>query len=604
MYVWANEDRDEVYRDEIIIYVPSDDRLLSWRRINTTYRDRDEVEYSIRRDRRYDHAVLAYLPASSMEEYRLQEWLNRRLASLRQELSPEAPEETYRREYVGRFADPRDQVQINPPPTRFYLDALGRWMPCTTNQRPDYVCDSGEVTEQDRSAMALLRVDLLEERVGIRTTAVDQDITRSPQSQRDRLIEEYNRIQPEARGLRGRSFFDTIIDEVAPSPIDNFMAPFIERMGQHLISSINNTTSSVGEEGDTMQAEKVVPTSMNKPLVDKGKIMASLIGVRLTNDDIKHMSTLATQTEINQYIIAKKGAPRTPKQLTEEQRKLIARAYSVENSAEYKAKVKSLASTNANIDGLNRSLSEQYTKLYKLQDEIDNMLANMTINKDLTKEVETLLADGYWELMEIDDEAITFSTDKVYCQHPDIKPMNVLMGTFMVSFYWADGHVDVHPLADNLVIDGYRHPHVNGSGSVCWGTGRDAYEAARKTAKLSTIFKIVRSILQDYNPGSPYRKLIQFDLLRNKNKYESMKKVFSPSRDTKPLAWVIVKYSDEYVEHRGSPTHGDIYKYQIFARYYEGTDQRCDENIYIKDPTHMDGWRPVSRSAIAEWSDT
>lgn len=597
MYVWANEDRDEVYRGEIIIYVPSDERLLSWRRINTAYRDRDEAEYHMRGDRRYDHAVLAYRPASSMEEYRLREWLDRRLASLRHELSPEAPE--YTREYVGTF------------PAQYYrLDEQGRWHPCNRYEH-DFERHARYDEDTVRRQMQDVRARLLEQRAthqgSVRTPvtpAVAQDITRSPQAQREQMIEEYNRIQQEARGLRGRSFFDTIIDEVAPSPIDNFMAPFIERMGQHIISSINNTTSSVGEEGDTMQAEKVVPTSMNKPLVDKGKIMASLIGVRLTNDDIKHMSTLATQTEINQYIIAKKGAPRTPKQLTEEQRKLIARAYSVENSAEYKAKVKSLASTNANIDQFNRSLSEQYTKLYKLQDEIDNMLANMTINKDLTKEVETLLADGYWELMEIDEEAITFSTDKVYCQHPDIKPMNVLMGTFMVSFYWADGHVDVHPLADNLVIDGYRHPHVNGSGSVCWGTGRDAYEAARKTAKLSVIFKIVRSILQDYNPGSPYRKLIQFDLLRNKNKYESMKKVFSPSRDTKPLAWVIGKYSDEYVEHRGSPTHGDTYKYQIFARYYEGTDQRCDENIYIKDPTHMDGWRPVSRSAIAEWSDT
>ncbi len=599
-YMWANEPRDSITR-RVRIYrlqrTNTSGFYNSWTLYTTVETAEEAREFCIA-IMMEPTAVLAYEPSDGQEQYRLEEWLTRRLATINSEVvTPESPE--YTREFTGRFADPREQRQ-QVPRIRwdYHLTQHGTWVAASEG---DAVHFRGYYppTDEEQERMDSTRRTILEQRA---RTHSPLDYSRD----QARLINEYNTLQSESRGLRGRSFFDTIVDEVAVSPMDNFMRPFVDRLADVVAQQFNNETnpSSVGEEGDTMQAEKVAPSGANKPLVDKGKIMASLIGVRLTNDDITHMNTLQSQSEINQYIIAKKGAPRSPKQLTEEQRKLIARAYSVENSPEYKAKVKSLVSTNVNIEGLNRSLSEQYTKLYRLQDEIDNMLANMTMNKDLTKEVETLLADGYWDLMEIDDEAITFSTDKVYCQHPDIKPMNVLMGTFMVSFYWHDGSVDVHPLADNLVIDGYRHPHVNGSGSVCWGTGRDAYEAARKTAKLSTIFKIVRSILSDYNPGSPYRKLIQFDLLRNKTKYESMKKVFQPARDTKPLAWVIGKYSDEYIEHKVLPSHGDTYKYQIFARYYEGTDQRCDENIYIKDASHMDGWRPITRSAIAQWSDT
>ncbi|MEX0866289.1 MAG: hypothetical protein WD030_02955 [Pirellulales bacterium] len=67
--------------------------------------------------------------------------------------------------------------------------------------------------------------------------------------------------------------------------------------------------------------------------------------------------------------------------------------------------------------------------------------------------------------------------------------------------------LDPHPAACN---DGVTHPHVQDE-SVCEGEGRPAIRGALRQGRLLDFFVIVANLLQNYNSGSPYVSLSDWE---------------------------------------------------------------------------------------------
>ena len=63
--------------------------------------------------------------------------------------------------------------------------------------------------------------------------------------------------------------------------------------------------------------------------------------------------------------------------------------------------------------------------------------------------------------------------------------------------------LDPHPAASN---DAVTHPHVN-DGQLCSGDAGAAINAALAAGRICDFFLLVRSVLTNYNPGSPYVSL-------------------------------------------------------------------------------------------------
>ena len=120
-----------------------------------------------------------------------------------------------------------------------------------------------------------------------------------------------------------------------------------------------------------------------------------------------------------------------------------------------------------------------------------------------------------------DNRSISVITPAISLQIPGTKPeKHVDFGKFKVELKYSEQddnrgwNYNITALTPNCPrgdggegrITNIIHPHVQG-GRMCEGAGKAAISKALKETRLVDFFDLTMSILNEYNPGSPYHKL-------------------------------------------------------------------------------------------------
>lgn len=116
---------------------------------------------------------------------------------------------------------------------------------------------------------------------------------------------------------------------------------------------------------------------------------------------------------------------------------------------------------------------------------------------------------GFWKLIDIiDNKKFIFRTTQNLVVHHKSRMVNVIahFGMFQAEFDFSNSELKVRPFADNFQPQGTSvyHPHIHYSGDVCFGEARSDAQKFRVEGKLDDLMHLIRLILTQYNPASPY----------------------------------------------------------------------------------------------------
>ena len=188
---------------------------------------------------------------------------------------------------------------------------------------------------------------------------------------------------------------------------------------------------------------------------------------------------------------------------------------------DYKASIDSL-------HGLSSDMSSYLAKAQSLFTAIESLENKPAPN--LAEQIDRVNAAGFYTFdltasERLDPNYLCFFTKEIFLSHKnpasklDIKPFS--FGSFKVLINPLLGRVNVYKKSDNIKLpnDSYFHPHVNGSGVVCWGNA--AKEIADSFARydLEMVLRILSVILTSYNEASPYKSLQEFHAVREPSFY-------------------------------------------------------------------------------------
>ena len=132
----------------------------------------------------------------------------------------------------------------------------------------------------------------------------------------------------------------------------------------------------------------------------------------------------------------------------------------------------------------------------------------------LSGQVTKLLQENFWEFFSLDGSLLVLHTKaNIILTHKNPAAsidLRVDMGKFKANLDLSRMNLTVTCLSENLSVDGYYHPHVNGVGQICWGSAASTVSGKLPKGEVYDVFKLLESVLCSYNEGNPYRALARF----------------------------------------------------------------------------------------------
>lgn len=86
----------------------------------------------------------------------------------------------------------------------------------------------------------------------------------------------------------------------------------------------------------------------------------------------------------------------------------------------------------------------------------------------------------------------------------------VNMGKFMARINLTSFTMNLLPCNENIKVNGHYHPHLNTSGTPCWGNAANTVVDAFRRFQLTKLLDVAFTLLHEYNPESPYVTLDRF----------------------------------------------------------------------------------------------
>lgn len=125
---------------------------------------------------------------------------------------------------------------------------------------------------------------------------------------------------------------------------------------------------------------------------------------------------------------------------------------------------------------------------------------------NLTDEIEKISENQFWQFEKITsgDSPVLYlqTTTECVVRH---RENSLNFGKFRAKISLGDPYIWVLPLSNNLHYNfEYYHPHVSGSGQVCWGNASSTVTENLVDGKLSNVVQLLQSLLMHYNSESPY----------------------------------------------------------------------------------------------------
>lgn len=162
-----------------------------------------------------------------------------------------------------------------------------------------------------------------------------------------------------------------------------------------------------------------------------------------------------------------------------------------------------------------------YRSFEDYQQQAADSYSEASLLRGNTLKVEEVLAeiaqDSFWGFLDyLTPKYLRFvTTADVVVRHVDVangKDTTVNFGKLRVEIDLVSTNLAVWPQGEKAVyVDDYFHPHVSAAGKVCWGNAQTAATRNLTQYKFGAAFKLLSSVLMNYNPDNPYIDISAFD---------------------------------------------------------------------------------------------
>lgn len=182
-------------------------------------------------------------------------------------------------------------------------------------------------------------------------------------------------------------------------------------------------------------------------------------------------------------------------------------------------------SANSNVSAYYERYVQQLAKLKSINEQIHTLQlmslgANNEGEQTLMDELKAVIANPFFQLQKWDNEhsLFVFTTKPVVMQY--VEPAagineSVNLGAYIVLLKFSDGTPEfkVNRYKSNLLSEGYYHPFVSTSGSVCFGNVSEDVAKLLFNKKYAQAFEYLQTLLTTYAASTPY-----YDLFNLKTK--------------------------------------------------------------------------------------
>lgn len=322
---------------------------------------------------------------------------------------------------------------------------------------------------------------------------------------------------------------------------------------------------------------------MEQGMMAKVRIIASMLGVDITPEREAELDKLDSMAEANKKLVAwKTEAPKLAEvTLYPEEIKTLEEAAVLANPR-VKTLRDGLASFETRINQLSAEVDRYIADSIKYRVELKDLESRPSI--DVVGKVKEALATGLFTIASVGSDKITFKTRDIICSFIDKDigmDLRVPMGKYKVVLFYRDLSVRILQEANNIDSNGYYHPHVDGSGLPCFGNIKNAINQMRTEYNIKGILLGVQQLLSNYNPESPYEKLLAFDFKARPDRYANKNRVWKFTGDYIRIDENDTD-SDNYID-TYEDDNGVVYKvFKTFIKVIEGTDIVVDEHEYFE----------------------
>lgn len=159
---------------------------------------------------------------------------------------------------------------------------------------------------------------------------------------------------------------------------------------------------------------------------------------------------------------------------------------------------------------LMEELAKAHAKLHALEagEGADSRIAK--VEEDL----EEILLNGWWGDLLVDGDWFWLrTTDDIVLSQRNKKAgldQSFNLGQVSVGINLSRGECKVVPYKNNLRYDDLFHPHVNTTGSICWGDAAEASSKALVEWRVKDLLNLLQALLITYSPSNPYTQLNNF----------------------------------------------------------------------------------------------
>lgn len=135
-------------------------------------------------------------------------------------------------------------------------------------------------------------------------------------------------------------------------------------------------------------------------------------------------------------------------------------------------------------------------------------------NVDLAAQVNEIQRQGFFVYERFLTGNLYFKTKtEVILRHTNDDAgvnLRVNVGHFRPVFNIRTSQIKVTVAGGNIEAEGFYHPHLDGSGKVCWGNAQNAATKAASELNLPRLFQLLHGVLTTYNDDNPYVGLSEF----------------------------------------------------------------------------------------------
>lgn len=340
--------------------------------------------------------------------------------------------------------------------------------------------------------------------------------------------------------------------------------------------------------------------------------MASVIGFNLYEMPVEikeQVFAAKNKLEVNKIIfpylgtLAKDG-------VTDQDASLFENIMRIDNAA----KITALETTASRLRGTATTKQREANEyLMEAKLKLDEALSLKAMTSyDIVPEVREVLKDNWYTLdrqfmaehnatCKEKDNVIAFLTPEIFLVYENRSAgidSSVNLGRFRVIYQPNRARIHVLPYMNNVFCQGSYHPHVSTDGDPCWGNAAAVYSEAMGKIKPSIALTALRTLLQTYNPESPYRTIESYEEERDEQAPDNMAACYVLSEDK---AVVERGFFNEYVHSDEGDEEGD-------GHYLIKTYRRCHPEtkaIIAEEHRYMLGARgfyvPLDEADVIEW---